>query len=531
MELTRKDFLRGSAAIAAIGGLTAAVPGAASAAATVTGAGLGPQPRFPITGLPVLNPILRLYPEKSVFRSGDIRFGVGELEMMIPFLGTAEIVWSVNVSEAKRYRIALCYSTVNETQPVTISVNGQDVPFAAPRTKGYFIPHPEGPVDDPGDPDTDGFWRMREYYLFERKPVAGEVDLVRGVNVVKLKVTAPKGKEAFRLRSIELTPVDKVAEIEADLTRQRANRANTDWFANAGYGMWFHFLDLTTPRVGPRKSYEDAVNALDVPKLAKMVDDCGARYLIWTVNHGNPTCPAPIKAWERLHPGMTTKRDLIMELADELAKYNIELMLYQNCPGTGGLIQQHQRAIDTPTFSEVEYANQLIDVFNEFGARYGTKVKGWWLDSWFQTMESYPNLPNEAINRAIKSGNRNCMSSFNGWAFPNEVECQDYWCGEITDLPAKPFGARYLKDGPAAGLQAHSAIKLDAPWFHVTENMEMEPPLYSARELADYIAICQRDQAPVTLGVGIYQDGTIGPKSYAVLTELRGLIRKGKARR
>ncbi|NML07828.1 hypothetical protein [Sphingomonas sp. G-3-2-10] len=531
MKLTRKDFLRGGAALAAASSLPA-LPASASGSAAAPASGKGPAVKPSAAGIDKLNPVIRLYPEKSVFRSGNIRFGVGELEMMLPFLGTGEIIWNFNVIDPGRYRIALCYSTVKEGQPVTLTVNGkQDLNFSAPVTKGYFIPHPQGPVDDPGDPDTDGFWRMREYYLFERKPVEGEVDLVRGVNVVKLKVTAPKGKEVFRLRSVELTPVAKLAEIEADLARQRANRANTDWFADAGYGLWFHFIEQTTPRSGPRKPYKEAVDALDVKAIAKTVADCGARYLIWAVNHGSPHCPAPIKSWERLHPGTTTKRDLLMELADELAKYRIELMLYQNCPGTGKLIQQHQRAIDTPTFSEAEYAAQIIEVFEEFGARYGTKVKGWWLDSWFQTMESYPNLPNEAIDRAIKSGNKDCMSSFNGWAFPNEVECQDYWCGEITDLPAKPFGSRYLKDGPAAGMQAHSAIKLDAPWFHITENKEMEPPLYSARELADYIRLCQRDRAPVTLGVGIFQDGTIGEKSYAVLKELKSLIRKDRKRR
>ncbi len=527
MKLTRKDFLRGGAAAAV---MAAGVPAMASGrAGAKAAAGLRSAPMGP-AGVPEISPVIRLYPEKAVERTGDIRFGPGELSMMLPFLGTGEIIWGVTVHEPGRYRIALCYSTVNDGQPVTVTVNGKDVAFAAPLTRGYFVPDPRGPVDNPGDPDTDGFWRMREFYLFERKPVPGEVDLVRGVNVVKLKVTAPKGKEAFRLRSIELTPVAKLGEVAAASARAKATRANTDWFANAGYGMWFHFLDQTAPRSGPRKPYKDAVNALDVKRLAQTVSDCGARYLIFTVNHGNPTCPAPIKAWEKLHPGWTTQRDLIMELADALAAHGIALMLYQNCPGTGQLIQQNGRAIDTPHFSEAEYANQLIAVFEEFGARYGSKIKGWWLDSWFQTMEAYPNLPNEAINRAIKSGSKDCMSSFNGWAFPGEVEWQDYWCGEITDLPAKPFGARYITHGAGIGLQAHSAIRLDAPWFHITENKEMEPPRYSAATLADYIRTCQRDQAPVTLGVGLYQDGTIGPKSYEVLTQLRSIIRADQKR-
>src|SRR3546814_11788578 len=93
------------------------------------------------------------------------------------------------------------------------------------------------------------------------------------------------------------------------------------------------------------------------------------------------------------------------------------------------------------------------------------------------------------------------------------VEWQDYWSGEITDLPAKPFKTRYIGRGAGAGLQAHSAIRFDAPWFHITQDTPMEPPRYTAAELAEYIRICQGDRAPVTLGVGIYQDGTIDRKS------------------
>src|SRR3546814_19447250 len=57
----------------------------------------------------------------------------------------------------------------------------------------------------------------------------------------------------------------------------------------------------------------------------------------------------------------------------------------------------------------------------------------------------------------------------------------------------------------------------------------MEPPRYTAAELADYIRICQGDRAPVTLGVGIYQDGTIGEESFTVLKQFRRLVRNRPA--
>src|SRR3546814_11773367 len=61
-------------------------------------------------------------------------------------------------------------------------------------------------------------------------------------------------------------------------------------------------------------------------------------------------------------------------------------------------------------------------VFCEFGNRYGTRVAGYWFDSWFQTTESYPNLPHEALFDAVKTGNPDRMVALNYWAFPIEVE-------------------------------------------------------------------------------------------------------------
>src|SRR3546814_15435795 len=121
---------------------------------------------------------------------------------------------------------------------------------------------------------------MREYYLFERVPVPGRITLARGINVVRLKVAGEKGKEIFRLRSLELTPASQRAAIEADKQRARSRRANTDWFADAGSGMWLCFLALTTPRQGPPVPYEHSIEPVADTKLAKMGAACWARNLI-----------------------------------------------------------------------------------------------------------------------------------------------------------------------------------------------------------------------------------------------------------
>jgi hypothetical protein len=523
-RMTRKDFLR-------IAGLAALASGAEpmSAATELTPRGrtghISAGTRTPRPLIRALDPVKRLYPAEASERIGDIRFGPAEIAVMLPFFGDGEITWSVTAPAAGSYRVAVCYAATKPGTQIDVICGPSSIRHPVIFTEGFFLPYAGGPAANPGSPDEDSFWTERQFYCFERVSLVGELHLSCGVNVVRLRVAGAKGGEIFRLRSLELTPVTQADAVTAASRLAHGHRANTDWFVQAAYGVWFHFLDLTTPRRGPRKPYAQAVNDLDVERLASLVEETGAGYVILTTNHGNPTCPAPIRSWEELHPGWTTQRDLIADFAGALNRRGMRLLLYMNCPGLGDLLQGSAGAIDQPKYSEERYAEILVKVFTEFGLRYGHRVAGYWLDSWFQTTESYPNLPFEALSRAIKAGYPDRMVAYNYWAFPVETDWQDYWAGELTDLPLKRFGSRYIRRGAGSGLQAHSAIRLDDAWFHIASNTDIQPPRYTAAQLTEYIRTCMEDQAAVTFGVGIYQDGTISEASRQVLRQVRRAIR------
>ncbi|MFZ0500595.1 MAG: alpha-L-fucosidase [Steroidobacteraceae bacterium] len=523
-RITRKDFLRVAGLAALARGVT---PAGAADPTTSHGHGRSSfsAQRTDVPLIRTLDPVKGLYPGEALERTGEVRFGPAEFGVMLPFFGNGEMTWSVTAPAAGAYRVAACYASTKPGTQIEVICGSSSIRHPAIFTEGFFLPYPGGPAANPGSPDKDSFWTERQFYSFERVPLSGELHLNCGVNVVRLRVTGPKGGEIFRLRSLELTPVAQTDAVATASHRARRRRANTDWFAKSGYGVWFHFLDLTTPRRGQKKPYAQAVNDLDVEALASLVADTGAAYAILTTNHGHPTCPAPIRSWEELHPGWTTKRDLIADFSGALNRRGMKLMLYMNCPGLGDLMQTSANAIDQAKYSEERYAEIMVNVFTEFGLRYGDRVAGYWLDSWFQTTETYPNLPFEALDRAVKAGYRDRMVAYNYWAFPIETEWQDYWCGELTDLPLKRFGSRYIQRGAGKGLQAHSAIRLDDPWFHITPNTDIQAPRYTAAELTEYIRTCMQDHAAVTFGVGIYQDGTISEASRQVLREVRRSIR------
>ncbi len=118
--------------------------------------------------------------------------------------------------------------------------------------------------------------------------------------------------------------------IAAEEARAKNARASVDWLIETGYGLMFHWTSGTPQRDGSRKSYEEAINDFDVEKFANMIEETGAGYVIFPIGHAESYCPAPIDSWERIHPGQTTRRDLIEELANALnEKRHSFNLLYQ----------------------------------------------------------------------------------------------------------------------------------------------------------------------------------------------------------
>lgn len=340
--------------------------------------------------------------------------------------------------------------------------------------------------------------------------VVASTPIDAGSRVVRIHFYAAAAEA--RIRSIEIEPVGgKVRKDEALAMR---SRANTDWLANSGYGVMFHWTSRSQPRHGPAKSYAQAVADFDVARFARMVAATGAAYVIFTVNHADPTCPAPIASWEHYHPGWTTRRDLIGEIADALAKRHIRLVLYIASHTLGGLYQS----------TAAQYMRIHEDVLTELGRRYGRRIAGYWFDGWYQTMEAYPGISPEELLPYARVGNPDRLVAYNFWIYPVETMWQDYWAGEVAAI-VKPAGARILTSGPGAGLQNHNLLFLDAPWVHSAADSPMEKPRFSDRALIRYVRAMDAHHAAVTLNVGIFQDGTIGEATREQLNALRKAVR------
>jgi Alpha-L-fucosidase len=452
-----------------------------------------------------LTPYIRLYGATAEEIWGNAK--LDNLKISVNCKDSSRIKWNVTAPEEGEYDLFISCAVPGPNFHLEVISGGSSVKSDLKITEGVYH-------------STEGGW----YFNFERKRLEGRLHLSRGINPVTLQVSGTDADEVVRLRCLEVLPASANNAMTAAEESARAHRACTDWFVKAGYGVMFHWTDFTQPRDGVKKPYPEAVNAFDVDTFAKLISEIGAAYVIFTLNHAHPHCPAPIEAWEAIHPGSTTRRDLMGDIADALAKRGIKFLLYINSPvltmlghiGTNGLYEL--------TYSEEKFTEIHKNVLSEIGSRYRDKLAGYWFDSWYQSLAAYPDVPLEAIYRYCKVGNPARITAFNFWIFPVLTPWQDYWAGELNSLQ-DPFESRYIQRGAGTGFQAHGMVTMLESWVH-SETGPIPPPQFSTEDLIAHVKANMEHQAVTTINIGIYQDGTIEQSSLDMMRQLRRAIRE-----
>jgi hypothetical protein len=359
---------------------------------------------------------------------------------------------------------------------------------------------------------------------FQRTLLSPGIDLKEGVQRVAF-FTKDVSREdpLLELACLELLPLSSKAHITAEYARAVASRASADWLHEAGYGLMFHWTSESVQPDGSVKPYAEAVAAFDVERFADMVEAIGAGYVMFTIGHAESYCPAPIESWEQCHPGKTTERDLIREIADALEARNVRLICYINGPLCFKLDVR-----GNPSDRDREgFVDNFQSILTEMGNRYQHKVAGYWFDSWYQIREEFPDVPFEDFFNATKTGNPNRIICLNSWIYPPVTPWQDYWAGEVCAPVALPVDG-YMPSGPVTDLPYQALLIMEPYW--VQKDAEMPDPRFTSDELAAYIVNCRKNKGAVTINLGIYQDGTVGEKALQVMREVKQKVGVPKGR-
>jgi alpha-L-fucosidase len=283
-------------------------------------------------------------------------------------------------------------------------------------------------------------------------------------------------------------------------TRAEPRNPSTDWFRDAQYGVFMHFLP------GDARGL-DLVEQFDVAALAQQLETAGANYFVITLGQNSGYFNSPNAAYDRYTgyaPGeRCAKRDLPLDLYRALAPKGIKLMLYLPCQAPNGDARAQeafglrQGKQDQPL--DLTFARKWAEVIQEWSERYGDKVAGWWFDGGYRHIGFNESIA-AIYAKAAKRGNPGAIVTFNpGVQVIHYTEAEDYTAGELNE----PFGqipsSRWLN-----GSQWHALTFLGSAWAR-------RDTRYSAKQWADWVKAVTAKGGVVTLDMGPNYDPQAGP--------------------
>lgn len=227
---------------------------------------------------------------------------------------------------------------------------------------------------------------------------------------------------------------------------------NTDWMSEAKLGIFTHFLP------GDPNSFQ-LLDTYDVEAVASQMHEIGVKFFVLTLHQNTGFINCPNAVYDQITgyaPGeKCSKRDVPMELADALAKYDIKLVLY----ATGqvpNLDKRAQRAFGlTPVNDserprdlkiDLEFAKKWAKVFECWSDRYGEKIAGWWIDGCYEGCDFNEEIL-QIYSRALKHGNPRAVIAFNPGVCRPEWLASDWTAGEINEPFVETREGRFTPTG------------------------------------------------------------------------------------
>ena len=201
--------------------------------------------------------------------------------------------------------------------------------------------------------------------------------------------------------------------------------------------------------------WNEQVDSFDTQKLAETLHEIGCGYYFITVMQGTRFLIAPNAAYTEITgiaPGEACcRRDLIRDIGEALRKYDIDLFLYYTGDGPHfdktagpamGLYEDYEANIRGRV--DMRFVKNWAAVLEEYAVRYGTLVKGWWVDGCYESL-GYNNELLSVYDAAIKRGNPDALAAFNSgtasYVHPDGDDTPIKWyenegftCGEDNDF-------------------------------------------------------------------------------------------------
>ncbi|HGJ67695.1 TPA: hypothetical protein ENS27_20245 [bacterium] len=245
-------------------------------------------------------------------------------------------------------------------------------------------------------------------------------------------------------------------------------RANTDWFRDAKWGVFTHYL---TGSDMSAKDWNNRVNSFDVKALADQLSYIATAYYFITIGQNSGHYCSPNSTYDKyveICPSKCSERDLIKDIYEALEPKGIKLLVYLPSGAPAADLTSVEKlgwkwgyngnwpAWGTGRTGErlADFQKKWEEIISEWSIRWGKNVWGWWIDGCYFSDEMYrhsepPNF--QSFSSALKAGNPESIVAYNPGVLTPVIsltEYEDYTAGEISDaFPVCPGrrvnGAQY----------------------------------------------------------------------------------------
>ncbi|RPJ53430.1 MAG: hypothetical protein EHM23_30970 [Acidobacteria bacterium] len=290
----------------------------------------------------------------------------------------------------------------------------------------------------------------------------------------------------------------------------------------ARWGVMTHYLADWQARTNNLEmsveQWNKMVDAFDVERLADQLKAVGAGYHILTIGQNSGYYVAPNPTYDRLtgiKPSKCSRRDLVSDMANALARRGIRLIVYLPSGAPAG-DRSAREALQWQNgmYPNREFQLKWEQIVSDWSKRFGEKIAGWWFDGcyWPNLMYRSPDPPNfQSFAAAARAGNPNSAIAFNPGVVPRLISMtphEDYTAGEISN--PERLEIRRSVGGVLDGKQVQVLSYLGRTWG-------MGEPRFAAEQAVQFSQSVWQAEGVVTWDVPVAINGLISDPFIAQL--------------
>ena len=317
--------------------------------------------------------------------------------------------------------------------------------------------------------------------------------------------------------------------LAAEEGKMNAVPHRADWMAQGSFGIMVHYLISPPGDTAEQKTAEfnRIVDGFDLDAFIAQFESTGADWLIFTIGQNTGYYCSPNEFLDNAAPGHTSRRDLILQIAQRLDALGKRFIAYLPSEVNAQTEEIHQAFAWNPA-DQSEFQRRYQQFVRDYAVKSGKLLDGWWFDgcyTWDVFHNSLYDWP--AWISAARAGNPGAIVAYNDGAFcigklKPVTLLEDYHAGEVHMLVDGQIKLGHDDDSPLYlpterfidGVQWHALVPVDSTFEGGA------PYHYSDEELFEFVRRCKSVGGAVTLNLPIGHDGIVPEESIAQMQRL-----------